>query len=265
MRVKLAVQRHSLTIRSLPARWCAEAHSRAWGFTLIEMTVAIFVIALLLGSLLIPLTTQVEQRQVSDMEKTLSEIKDVMLGFAVANGYLPCPDTDADGLENVAGTGQCSTVAGGIAAGRLPHGTLGLTNSDVWGNRLTYVINEQFARRSPATTFSLTTGGSDVRICTSQACTTTLSTTAVAAVISHGRNGYGATGLVSGLVNSCPTPPAHPNGCSADEQDNFGTDADIVSRVRTAAGAAAGEFDDIVAWLPRYALINRMIAAGRLP
>jgi type II secretory pathway pseudopilin PulG len=228
---------------------------------MIEIAVALFVIALLVGSMLVPLTTQVEQRQVSEMEKTLAELRDLLVGFAVANGYLPCPDTDADGLENVtAGTGQCTTIAGGIAAGRLPHSTLGLTNSDVWGNRLTYVINGQFARRSPAAPFSLTSGGTDVRICTTSACAATLSTTAIAAVISHGKNGYGATNLASGAVNSCP-----PDGCSADEQDNFGTDADIVSRIRTGVGATAGEFDDIVVWLSRYALFNRMIAAGKLP
>ena len=36
----------------------------ARGFTLIELAVALFIIVLVLGSLLVPLATQVEQRQV---------------------------------------------------------------------------------------------------------------------------------------------------------------------------------------------------------
>jgi prepilin-type N-terminal cleavage/methylation domain-containing protein len=228
------------------------------GFTLIEMAVAIFVIALLLGSFLVPLTTQVEQRQITDTDKTLSEFRDALLGFAVANGYLPCPDTGTNGAENVnAATGQCSTISSGIAYGRLPHSTLGLNNSDVWGNRVSYYINEQFARRSPAATFTLTSAGNDVFICTAQACTTTLSTTAIFALVSHGRNGYGAINLGTGSQNALSS--------SADEQENYDTDRNVVYRTRTAVGAAAGEFDDVVVWLPRYTLFNRMVAAGKLP
>ncbi|HXF66564.1 MAG TPA: prepilin-type N-terminal cleavage/methylation domain-containing protein [Burkholderiales bacterium] len=238
-------------------RFCT-TRRRAGGFSLIEVAIAVFVIVILLGSIFVPLTTQVEQRQVSDTEKTLNEVRDALTGFAVLNGYLPCPDTGTNGLENVnAASGQCATISGGVACGRLPHATLGLARSDVWGNRYTYCVNERFARRAPAAPFDLGSGGTDIRICTNQSCTTTLSTTAVLAVLSHGRNGYGATNLNTGAQN-----PASP---SADEQENYDSDRDLVSRVHTAAGAGAGEFDDIVVWLPRYTLFNRMVAAGKLP
>jgi type II secretory pathway pseudopilin PulG len=219
------------------------------------MAIAIFVIALLLGSILVPLTTQVEQRQVSDTQKTLDEIREALLGFALANGYLPCPDTGTNGLENVTG-GACTTIIGTVAVGRLPHATLGLVNSDVWGNRFTYVVNEQFARRSPSTPFSLTTA-SDIRICTTQACTTTISTSAVFAVISHGKNGFGAIKLATAAQN--------PVSASADEQENYDTDRDVVTRPQFTGGAAASEFDDVVIWLPRFTLLNRMVSAGKLP
>ena len=185
----------------------------ACGFTLIEMAVALFVITLVLGSILMPLTAQVEQRQITDTEKTLQEIRDALIGYAVSKGNLPCPDTGTNGAENVTvATGICTTVAGGIAAGRIPYADLGLGNSDLWGNRFTYVVNELYARRSPATPFSLSTAGTDVRVCTTQACTTTYSTAAVFAVISHGRNGYGAINFTSGATNPAST--------SVDEQDN---------------------------------------------
>lgn len=234
------------------------------GFSLIEMAVVIFVITLLIGSLLVPLGTQVEQRQISETEKALQEIRDALLGFAVANGHLPCPDTGADGLENVGAVtpGVCSTLVGGgtIACGRVPHATLGVANSDVWGNRFTYCINEQFARRAPAATFSLATAGIDVNICAVAAgpCGTIITTSAVLAVVSHGRNGFGAINLGTGAQN-----PVAPH---ADEQENYdNNDRFIVWRARTAAGATAGEFDDIVVWLPRFTLFNRMVAAARLP
>ncbi len=228
------------------------------GFTLIELAVALFVIVLVLGSLLVPLTTQVEQRQISDTEKTLQEIREALIGYAVSKGNLPCPDTGTNGAENInAGTGLCNTIVGGIAAGRLPYADLGLGNSDLWGNRFTYVVNEVYARRSPATPFALAATGTDVRVCTTQACTTTLSTTAVFAILSHGKNGFGAVNFTSGATN--------PASGSVDEQDNYGTDADVVYRPHFTGGTTASEFDDIVVWLSKYTLFNRMVSGGKLP
>ncbi len=228
------------------------------GFSLIEVAVVLFIIVLLLGSVLVPLTTQVEQKQISDTEKTLNEIREALIGYAVANGNLPCPDTDTNGAENVTvATGVCSTIAGGIAAGRLPYTDLGLGNSDLWGNRYTYVVNAVYAQRSPAAPFALSSAGTNVRICTTQACTTTLSTTAVFAVISHGKNGAGAINFLTNVANTA--------SASADEQDNYGADADVVYRPPISGGPATSEFDDIVIWLSRYTLFNRMVSAGKLP
>jgi type II secretory pathway pseudopilin PulG len=109
------------------------------GFSLIEVAIAVFVITLLLGGILVPRATQVEQRKISETQKALDEIRDALLGFALANGYLPCPDktaaggagTENDGQEDViAASGTC--VATGNE-GNLPWVTLGAGISDVWG------------------------------------------------------------------------------------------------------------------------------------
>ncbi len=229
------------------------------GFSLIEVAVVMFIIVLLLGSILIPLTTQVEQRQISDTQKTLDEIREALLGFALTNGYLPCPDTGTNGTENVSG-GACTTITGGVAIGRLPHLNLGLGNADLWSNRYTYAVNAVYAQRSPATPFTLAGGGNDVQICATAACVASakLSTTAVFAVVSHGKNGFGAVSYATNATN--------PGSASADEQENYdNNDANIVSRVRFTGGAAASEFDDIVVWLSKYTLFNRMVSAGKLP
>lgn len=237
------------------------------GFTLVEMAVALVVIALLLGSILVPLATQVEQRQISDTQKILEEIKESLLGFALAHGHLPCPDKTAgsstppndvpnDGNEDFNADGTCVTPEGNV-----PWATLGVPGTDAWGNRFRYRVDTDFARRSPATTFNLTTGA-DLRVCTTAACTTSLTSStpgngAAAVILSHGKNGFGA---INSLTNS-----ANPAPAGADELENTDGNANFVSRVVTPAGSAAGEFDDVVSWLSKYTLLNRMVAAGKLP
>ncbi|MBI4196059.1 MAG: type II secretion system protein [Betaproteobacteria bacterium] len=230
---------------------------RSSGFTLVEMAVVIFIITLLLGSILVPLATQVEQKQISDTQKTLDEIREALVGFALVNGYLPCPDTNDDGAEDVnAGTGRCGTVAGGIATGNLPWATVGVAGTDAWSNRFRYVLNERYAWRPPAALINLSGGGTDVRVCQAANCGGT-GTAVVAVIVSHGKNGYGATNSLSGTTNPSPT--------GADELENTDADREVVSRAISAPESSAGEFDDIVTSLSQYILLNRMVAAGRLP
>ncbi len=234
------------------------------GFTLIELAVAIFVIALLLGSILVPLATQVETRQIAETQKILDEIRDALLGFAVTNGYLPCPDLQTgtgahDGTEDFnAATGLCSSTSGSgantLSAGNLPWATLGLGNQDAWGNRFRYTVLAAYAQRPPAISFNLQTAGG-LRVCTAANCASNLTATAVAVIISHGKNGYSA---ISAIANS-----ANPAATSSDELENTDNDRDAVSR--TQSNAAGAEFDDILIWIPKFILNNRMVSAGKLP
>ena len=110
------------------------------GFSLIELAVVMFIMVLLLGSLLVPLQTQVEQRQYSDTEKALNDIRDALLGFAVTYGRLPCADTDGDGNENT----PCAIAP--TAQGLLPWKDLGVTSTDPWGNAWRYRPNRNFSQ-----------------------------------------------------------------------------------------------------------------------
>ena len=74
-----------------------DARHRERGFTLVEIAIAVFIITILLGSILVPLQTQVEQRQVSETQKMLEDIKDALIGHAIVKGYLPCPDKQTAG------------------------------------------------------------------------------------------------------------------------------------------------------------------------
>ncbi len=242
------------------------------GFTLVEIAIAVFIIALLLGSILVPLTTQVEQRQVSETQKMLEDIKEALVGHAVAKGYFPCTDktsgattgpndTPNDGVEDInTATGVCISSA----AGNVPWQTLGLGAADPWGNRFRYRVDTNYSRRSPATPFNLTTAAGLVVCSTWSGCPGTSSVrltpaspdAAVAVIISHGKNGLGAMSAQTGALN--PTPS------SFDETGNY-SGGPFVSRIHTPVGSTPGEFDDVVTWLGKYTLYNRMVAAGKLP
>jgi len=239
--------------------------TRQSGFSLIEVAVAMFILVLLLGSILVPLGTQVEQRQISETQRTLEEIQGALIGHALANGYLPCPDkttaagagTANDGIEDV-NAGVCVATS----EGNVPWATLGVGLSDVWGNRFRYQVSAAYAQRSPGATFTLSSSAT-INVCTAAGCPAGTRLTgaapdgAVAVVISLGKNGLGAINARTGTANPAPT--------SADEIENLNGPNTFVSRTLTAPGAAAGEFDDIVIWLSKNTLFNRMVSAGKLP
>lgn len=235
------------------------------GFTLIEMAISLAVIVLLLGSLLVPLVTQTEQRQVGETQKALNDIKEALIGYALTQSpaHLPCPDkiggggagTANDGIEDFdAATGTCV-----VQDGNLPWATLGVAEADPWGNRFRYVVHSTYSNRPPSTTLlSLNPSpASNLQVCTTSACTTTLATQVPAIILSHGKNGLGAISANTGAANAAPS--------TADEIENTNLNQNLVSRVASGAGSGAGEFDDIVAWLPASILFSRLVAAGKLP
>ena len=240
----------------------ARSSAGSAGFTLIEMAVAVLAIGLILGGMLVPLVSQVEQRQVSETEKILQDARDALVGHAVANGYLPCPDktggggagTPNDGAEDVdTTTGVCV-----VTEGNLPWVTLGTGRTDAWGNRLHYEVHTDFARRAPGALFSLSTVA-NLRVCINSGCAgaNLLTNTAAVVLFSHGKNGYGAINAATGTANTAPT--------STDEIDNTDGGTRFIFRPITGPGSSAGEFDDIFTWISRYTLAQRMVAAGKLP
>jgi len=246
---------------------CTRCSRRAGGYTLFEVLVSFFVITLLIGSILVPLATQVGERQVSDTEKALAEIKEALMVFAVANGYLPCPDKNAgvagagtanDGIEDVDAAGACVATS----QGNLPWVTLGVGAADVWGNRFRYQVSPAFAQRAPGAVFNLFSAAT-ISVCRTSGCpagsqlTGTSPEGAAAIILSLGRNGFGAISAATGNANPAPA--------SADENENVSGPTTFVSRTRTPAGSTAGEFDDVVVWISKYALFSRMVAAGKLP
>jgi type II secretion system protein G len=206
------------------------------GFTLLEMSVVLIIIGFIVGALMAPLTAQVEKSRLSEANKDLAEIKEALLGYIVVNGFLPCPDTTGDGVaDSCANTN--STVSTG---GNLPWSTLGLKSNDPWGRPYQYRINNAFSA-----IFNLNTAGSGsgvIKICTDTTCVNTESANVPLIVFSFGKNG--------GIQ-----PPV-----SLDEQENANGDGVFVKHDFVQNG-----FDDVLMWISSNVLMNRMVAAGRLP
>jgi prepilin-type N-terminal cleavage/methylation domain-containing protein len=242
------------------------------GFTLVEMAMVLAIIALLLGGLLPTLSTQMESQRINATNRHLDEIRQALIGFAIANGRLPCPADPAiaagqanAGVEAVTGT-ACSNVANNAATGVLPWATLGVDETDAWGNRYTYRATAIFADAIGTNTFGGSCPGgtaatqSSFALCTNgnldvlsaASSTTKVAIDVPAVVISHGKNGAGAYTRQGSQL---------PAGGDTDEQENSdgGSDNNYVSHTPTPG------FDDQIMWLSGNILLNRMVAAGKLP
>ncbi|BCB25558.1 hypothetical protein SKTS_04440 [Sulfurimicrobium lacus] len=242
------------------------------GFSLIELAIVLVVVALLLGGLLVPLTMQIEQQKTKETQKILEDAKEAIIGFAIANGRLPCPASNSsngqESFDTAAGgnaaNGKCSNFYNGF----LPAVTLGVNPVDANGyavdawaltqNRIRYAIttanSNAFTSTGGMAATTMSVLAPDLRVCATATgiiatnCGTamSLSNNAVAVVYSLGKN-------------------AAMGGGGLDEAANLNSDAVFVSHIPSASTAANGDFDDLVTWLSPNILFNRMVAAGRLP
>lgn len=240
--------------------------ARARGFTLIEMSVVLLIVTLLLGGLLLPLASQVEQRQAAQTERALELAREALIGFAMINGRLPRPAVSAtNGSENETTCGS-QAVPTAACTGFLPWVTLGLARFDDYGKQLRYSVAPAFA--DSAITFSKSTAGhKTVKTRDSAGNSINLVSGVPAVILSHGAKNFGFSESGGEFPNASST--------NDDERTNDAAfkcalasacDDDFMSRTRSDnTGSTGGEFDDLVAWVPNSLLINRLVAAGRLP
>jgi prepilin-type N-terminal cleavage/methylation domain-containing protein len=119
---------------------------RSKGFSLVELAVALAIIALLLAGALIPLSTQIDVRNSADTQRSMESIREAIIGFAQANGRLPCP-ADGSLAAGAAGAGTEQFTAPSCTAlmGVVAWATLGLPETDAWGRRFSYRVSPAFA------------------------------------------------------------------------------------------------------------------------
>lgn len=249
-------------------------HKLSRGFTLLEQAVSLSVIALMVGSIMIPLQTQIEMRKVDETRRLLELAQEMLLGYAAANGYFPCPaDAVSQGQEALGSnhvTGSCPLYNGFLPAAMLgyrPIDTEGY-GTDAWEsrmNRLRYAVSDHTVS-GISTAFTRVNGLRSVSMASLAAtpllfvcqsgngasahdCGTAVTLASNAAVVVWSVGPNAASGGTS--VHEAQNP--NPNGGSADRV--------FVSRgVSTVAGH---EFDDILTWIPVPALLSRLVATGQ--
>lgn len=259
------------------------------GFTLVELAIVLFVVALMLGGMLLPLAGQQDIRNYGDTQKILAEARDALVGFAMANDRLPCPATGPNGVEDPVGGSTALIPCTNPYGGFLPAATLGLSPVDAegyrldgWGgetvHRLRYAVtnNSTSALRDNAFTTKLgmknafiTVSGvtsigmpalePDLQICS----TGTNITTATINSAACGTGKSLATDAVAVVYSLGKN--AGPGGTSDDEKHNPNPQT-AVAADRAFVNAPQGPtFDDQMLWLSKSTLFNRLVAAGRLP
>lgn len=207
------------------------------GFTLIELAIALAIVSLLLGGISVPLSKRIAEQQYAETQASIDKAMEALIGFALLNKRLPCPDISTSTTDNRDGFEDTSAAAGGCRAGAntgsldyslaydatgaswgdLPWKTLGLSpldGADAWNNRLRYAVVSFFADPMPTlktnigtasnTLIVLCSSGSGVAPPGCLASTSYQISNDVAFVVySVGANGWGGT-KISALNSSKP-------------------------------------------------------------
>ena len=215
-------------------------HASIKGFTLTELAIVLVIVALLIGGMLVPLSAQRDIHNINETKRQLAEIKEALLGFAIIKGRFPCQSSETDpdaaeyGIEDI----PCPN-----AEGYLPWRTLGVTEVDAWGSK----------RSAEADPFS---GSWRYRVVNAYTTAFTLAAPPSSALIVQDASGNALTtgspdGPVALVYSTGPDLVA--NG------QNATTDATYQASERSS------NFDDILVWIGKPILFNRLIAARKLP
>lgn len=259
---------------------------RTKGFSLVEMAIVIFIAGILLTAGLKLLTVRVNSAQIETTTTHQEAIKQSLISYLGKNRRLPCPGNIANGF---APPPPCNPTFGIV-----PYADLGLDKAavlDGWENYFTYVITPNpvttllpaklppystawtysyhaSINTSPLTTNPLiafwpanSTGGIVVSDGFNNIANPAITTGAVIALISHGRNGYGALNVKQGLNDA--------SLAGADEIQNTNPmiasgNLRVIKRDTTDSVSASGIFDDVVFTLNASELVTPLIQNATL-
>jgi len=230
------------------------------GFTLVEVAIVLVIVGLLLAGGMILMSATADTARYKESQSNLNEVKETMISYYSVNHFLPCPDTDGDGIENPpAHTGTCTDVRG-----FLPHVTLGIGgNGDAWGERIKYIVTDEATRffTTQATSCTYTrpaVSASTIRIQDlNTAATNYVGDFAAFALVSTAKNGRQTnSGMTGAFTNN--------GGCAglnAREQENC--DADSILRFgNQMTDGTSVTFDDMVVWVGDMQLISELRKSG---
>ena len=255
------------------------------GFTVIEITIVLLVVAILLGYTVAMFPIQQELKQYREADREMNEIINQLVGFAQINGRLPCPDsiagapTDYDGIEDLAGVISCDTFFGFI-----PGRTLGIDGDydgngrllDPWSQPYRYAVSgsengtvgtKEFVVPNEIRAVGLTNAIPDLVICDGSAA---LGSDTVCPVGSNTVVANVAAVIIStGKDRNLKQAVDENSTIQIENIDNFDNGsipiADRVFVSSTRSDVSGTEFDDVVKWISTNQLFTKMIEADQLP
>ena len=218
-----------------------------------------------------------EQRNFADTQKRIEYANELLLGFAIANGRLPCPASSASsGDESPTGGGTCTNYYDGY----LPARALGMqpTDSsgyalDAFNNRIRYALSKTgtlvpaapcVASPPFSSSTNLKANGlqclpTDLLVCSSSQASGFSSTSCGT------NNSLVNQNTVVAIVFSMGKNSAISDATRTDELANTDANATFVYHTPAPRGATGGEYDDQMVWISAGLLFGRMVSAGVLP
>ena len=109
------------------------------GFSLVELTIVLFIMGLLVQASIEPLGQRLEQRRRLNAAEQLRQVQEHLRAHWVSYGHLPCPI-----VAGTATTQRCLQGVGGVPAAELSMmGAVSASGEllDPWGHTLKYVVS----------------------------------------------------------------------------------------------------------------------------
>lgn len=238
------------------------------GFSLLEMTLVLVILALLLGGIVLPLSTHyLNLKRSQQAQRELEHIREALLGYAMTTGALPTP-------VNAAGTNlACSTAnSGDICTGFVPWLALGTRKLDPWQKLYGYSVTGRFTDAGFVKFSGLNNTLGKVLVQERDENNAynlrNLATNTVAIVYSHGQKNWGYNYAGTALGDGSSTNADEDTNASSASSGTAKTTASstfIYRPYTDGTGESGGEYDDILVWISPYVFFNRMVQAQQLP
>lgn len=244
------------------------------GFTLVELAVVMMIIGIVMTMGLKMVNASLDNVSFSETKAKQERIKLALLAYLRTNGTLPCPDNSGNAVVATGvAAGSCDANAA-AGYGIVPWQTLGMSRDeaiDGWGNYFSYRVANGVASKNwtskivPANDITINELKLPSNALTIQeldsagTALTNTTQTAVAVLISHGKNGFGAK-----TVKTALRMPVTDAGTGEITNATVGSATFVLRPVNEATGAFNGPYDDLVAYMQPRDLLQPLITEGTL-
>lgn len=279
--------------------------SASSGFTLLEISVVLVIIALITGMAVSSGISIVSSARFAATQKKMAAIDAALLQFRTYNNRLPCPGdltlapSSANyGIEAGAGTGTAIATGTGVCTdtGMLPQATFTATNStntyggvegslpaltlglpadmmyDGWGNLFRYAVDVTTTANGVFATLGTSCVAGTIKV--KDAAGNSRSTASIYALISHGANGHGAYTKNGVTMNAASTNAnelvnCHCNSSGATTTSSGAQTSNPATYIQAGSSldstTLTNAFDDIVTYKERWQMQAAWDKAGACP